>query len=404
MPTGQRGRNCRPRRHGHERVLAAARSDPRRSATAGSTPATGVLATPTAISISRPANRPGERRRAEGQPGRGGKPAQRPPGRCRVGLRRRRRSAGNHGGLREGVHRRPRDTLPTRNSSSGSAGDWRSTKSRASGSGWTRSRRRRRAESNAASCSPHAENSRDGLRRGQVAEPASFRAEPASEGGGAGGGGARGVDPSLGLLPALRPLVRAGGDSIRTRKSPTWPPCRSCPSTSSSGCNCLPPESEIVRTLTSSATSSQIPSRILLDQTTAQPADAGVGGDSRLSAGGPTAAIYRSGHPAGRRGRRRPRAFRRVAGMRGYLMAATKKEYVLKQAPGGLTLDVEKLLAVIDAWKAAGEPFCLLGYTYILYQHVVRPLARAERAARIAGVHVHRPFRRLEAAAAASGR
>ena len=60
--------------------------------------------------------------------------------------------------------------------------------------------------------------------------------------------------------------------------------------------------------------------------------------------------------------------------MRGYSMAATKKEYVLKQAPGGPTLDVEKLLAVTDAWKAAGEPFCLLGYTYILYQRVLRPL------------------------------
>ena len=134
------------------------------------------------------------------------------------------------------------------------------------------------------------------------------------------------------------------------------------------------PESEIVRTLTSSATSSQIPSRIPLDQTTRNRQMRALAAilAYRLGAHGGHSSFWtprRTPPPAAIASF--PPAWRR---MRGYLMAATKKEYVLKQDSGGLTLDVEKLLAVTDAWKAAGEPFCLLGYTYILYQHVVRPL------------------------------
>ena len=97
---GPAGRACRPRRHGDERVLAAARSDPphapRRLALHRRL---GFLRRRRLSPSRRPANRPGERRRAEGQPGRGGKPAQRPSGRRRVGLRRRgrpcRESPGN---------------------------------------------------------------------------------------------------------------------------------------------------------------------------------------------------------------------------------------------------------------------------------------------------------------------
>ena len=141
------------------------------------------------------------------------------------------------------------------------------------------------------------------------------------------------------------------------------------------------PQSEIVRVLTSSATSSQVPSRIPLDQVTRNrqmrtlasilssllgverrafivldaPPDAAANGDQELSA--------------------------RVAGMRGYLMAAAQKEYVLVRDGDHWTLDVDKFRAVVDRWKAEGKRLCLLGYTYVLHQGVVRPLV--ERGIRI---------------------
>ena len=64
----------------------------------------------------------------------------------------------------------------------------------------------------------------------------------------------------------------------------------------------------------------------------------------------------------------------RAAGMRGYLMAASKTEYVFKNDSAGLTLDVDKLIHTIAEWKAEGASFCLLGYTFVLYCHVVAAL------------------------------
>ncbi len=61
--------------------------------------------------------------------------------------------------------------------------------------------------------------------------------------------------------------------------------------------------------------------------------------------------------------------------MRGYLMAATEQEYALARDGGRLVLDRDRVRAAIARWTAAGKPFCLLGYTYLLYEHVVRPLA-----------------------------
>ena len=64
----------------------------------------------------------------------------------------------------------------------------------------------------------------------------------------------------------------------------------------------------------------------------------------------------------------------RVAGMRGYLMAATEQEYALRRDGDRLLLDRDKVLAAVRRWAAEGKPFCLLGYTYVLYEYVVRPL------------------------------
>jgi len=64
----------------------------------------------------------------------------------------------------------------------------------------------------------------------------------------------------------------------------------------------------------------------------------------------------------------------RAAGMRGYLMAATEKHYVLTGGEGAPALDADRFLQVVGQLQARGTPFCFLGYTYMLYQHVVRPL------------------------------
>jgi hypothetical protein len=60
--------------------------------------------------------------------------------------------------------------------------------------------------------------------------------------------------------------------------------------------------------------------------------------------------------------------------MRGYLMAATETEYVFDRTDAGLTLNVEKLADAIERLKSRNTPFCILGYTYMLYQYVVAPM------------------------------
>ncbi|MGD0899804.1 MAG: hypothetical protein ABR915_18380 [Thermoguttaceae bacterium] len=137
---------------------------------------------------------------------------------------------------------------------------------------------------------------------------------------------------------------------------------------------CSVPPTEVVRTVSSSGTSSQAPSRVPLDAVTR----------SRQMRALAAILAHRLG------GRRRPflvldappdapaadrELSARVAGMRGYLLAASESEYVLRREGAGLALDRDKLLSVVQRWKAGGQPFCLLGYTYVLYQEVLRPLA-----------------------------
>jgi hypothetical protein len=64
----------------------------------------------------------------------------------------------------------------------------------------------------------------------------------------------------------------------------------------------------------------------------------------------------------------------RIAGMRGYMMAASEQVYVMDEANGVPTLNVDRLRETIERHKASQTPFCLLGYTYILYQYVIEPL------------------------------
>ena len=131
-------------------------------------------------------------------------------------------------------------------------------------------------------------------------------------------------------------------------------------------------QDKVVRLLKSSATSSQTPSRVVLDaitrdrQTRSLAALMGalIGPLRRpfLVLDAPPAAGTALELSA------------RVAGMRGYLMMASEAHYVLESRHGELVLDVEKLRGLLGDFSAKGLPVCLLGYTYVLYRHVVVPL------------------------------
>ena len=56
-------------------------------------------------------------------------------------------------------------------------------------------------------------------------------------------------------------------------------------------------------------------------------------------------------------------------------MMASETHYVLKSHNGRLELDLEKLESVLEPFRAQNIPICVIGYTYMLYQYVVAPLA-----------------------------
>ena len=133
-------------------------------------------------------------------------------------------------------------------------------------------------------------------------------------------------------------------------------------------------ESQVVRVLASSGTSSQVPSRIPLDQITRNRQMKSLAAilAHRLGAQRRPYLILDAAPEESTHADRQLSA--RVAGMRGYLMAATEQEYALHRDGDRLRLDREKVLAHVRQWTAEGKPFCLLGYTYVLYEYVVRPL------------------------------
>ena len=134
------------------------------------------------------------------------------------------------------------------------------------------------------------------------------------------------------------------------------------------------PESQVVRVLASSGTSSQVPSRIPLDQTTRNRQMKALGAILSHRLGGQRRPFLILDAPPQQSMHADRQLSARVAGMRGYLMAATEQEYVLRRDGDRLLLDRDKLLATVRRWTAEGKTFCLLGYTYVLYEYVVRPL------------------------------
>src|SRR5271157_6377299 len=109
-------------------------------------------------------------------------------------------------------------------------------------------------------------------------------------------------------------------------------------------------ESHVVRVLASSGTSSQVPSRIPLDPMTRNRQMKALGAILSDRLGGqrrPYLILDAQGEKSLDADRE---LSARVAGMRGYLMAATEQEYVLRRDGDRLRLDLDKVLAAIRRW------------------------------------------------------
>lgn len=64
----------------------------------------------------------------------------------------------------------------------------------------------------------------------------------------------------------------------------------------------------------------------------------------------------------------------RVAGLRGYLMAASKTYYVMNDTNGAPSLDIDRLKQALEEIASTGDELGMVAYTYVLYKHVVKDL------------------------------
>lgn len=133
-------------------------------------------------------------------------------------------------------------------------------------------------------------------------------------------------------------------------------------------------EERLVRELTSSATSSQIPSRVVLDQTTRGRQVRSLTAILSHCIGGARRPFVVLDAPPGQSAASDRKLSARAAGMRGYLLAASETHYAFQADGAAPAADLSRLLQVLDELQARRVPFCLLGYTPVLYQQVVRPL------------------------------
>ena len=142
---------------------------------------------------------------------------------------------------------------------------------------------------------------------------------------------------------------------------------------------------EIKRTLTSSSTSGQMPSRIALDSSTARRMTKGVVAIAQDFIGStrrPYLVVDLPGAVGGG-----PELGARGAAIYGLLPFASEVTYCLK--PGGagdLTLDREKLMRFAEA--ARKGLVLVYGFTYILWQYLVKPLISENTRLGLPDVHI----------------
>ena len=64
----------------------------------------------------------------------------------------------------------------------------------------------------------------------------------------------------------------------------------------------------------------------------------------------------------------------RYAGMSGYLMAASERNYILDESNGSLELDINKIEGMIKACNKKNEPIIIIGYTYLIHEKLLLKL------------------------------
>lgn len=143
---------------------------------------------------------------------------------------------------------------------------------------------------------------------------------------------------------------------------------------------------EVKRTLTSSATTSQLPSRVVLDAATSRRMTKGVvtivrdyiGHNRRPYLVVDTPDSLRSAGPLGARG----------AAIQGLQPFASQATYCLHVDPQGgeLTLDLERLREFGDAQSDA--EVLVYGFTFILWNHLVKPLMAENLCLNLPNVHI----------------
>ena len=128
----------------------------------------------------------------------------------------------------------------------------------------------------------------------------------------------------------------------------------------------------IVRVIHSSATSSQVPSRIPLDTVTRNRqmrALAVLLGDLVGNVRRPFVVLDAPSGPVDGE-----ELSARVAGLRGYLIMASAVKYAFPAGEAGQTVGPERLTGLLENSMIQGVPVCLIGYTHVLYCRVVVPL------------------------------
>lgn len=135
------------------------------------------------------------------------------------------------------------------------------------------------------------------------------------------------------------------------------------------------PQEEIVRTLHSSATTSQTPSTVVIDEKTRRRQMKAlmwimkerVGNDRRPF-------IIMDVDPA-KGSRSEPTISARTAAVRGFLTVASSATYCMEMnATGELSVNIEALTTQLDVAKKLGQRPVLFGYTYILFTHVAKAM------------------------------
>jgi hypothetical protein len=159
------------------------------------------------------------------------------------------------------------------------------------------------------------------------------------------------------------------------------------------------PESEVLKVLTSSGTSGQEPSRVFLDAETASVQSAVLVKVAQHFLGKERLPMVIVDHPGVVRDRRSHSA--RGAGILGMAQFGHRPFYALRE---DMSLDEEGLRAYLD--QAAGRRVLLFGFTFMVWEYLVRALERAGRRLDLAGgILVHSGgWKKLQEAAVDAGR